>query len=212
MPEAGRVVTGAAKGGRLLAPGAGTRPMSDRVKQALFATLEAELGGWDGPFLDLFAGSGSGGIEALSRGAPSAVFVERDVKAARVIQENLRRLALHHGDVRVVRADVERFLERQADQEGGPFAAALADPPYGDASLASALTRLGDPDRAWLVDGAIVVAKHFWRDRLPAASGSLRLLRERRFGETQLTFYRATTELVPAGAVGDASTSPEADQ
>jgi len=79
MPDAGRVIAGSARGLRLLAPGEGTRPLADRVKQTLFAVLEAgSLGPWPVAFLDLFAGSGAGGIEALSRGAPRATFVERD--------------------------------------------------------------------------------------------------------------------------------------
>ena len=86
MPDAGRVITGSAKGVVLRGPGEGTRALSDRVKQALFATLESELDdAWPVPLLDLFAGSGAVGIEALSRGAPRVVFVERSSDAARVI-------------------------------------------------------------------------------------------------------------------------------
>ncbi len=118
MADAGRVISGRAAGLRLAAPGEGTRPFGDRVKQALFGTLEADpdepLGG---PFLDLFAGSGAAGIEALSRGAPTAVFVERDAGAARVIADNLRRTALEGG--RVVRADVLRFLDGDAGRRRG---------------------------------------------------------------------------------------------
>ena len=95
MADAGRVIAGSAKGVRLTAPGPGTRPLADRVKQTLFGILEPELEG--AAVLDLFAGSGAGGIEALSRGAASAVFVERDAGAVRVIAENLRRI-LKAGD------------------------------------------------------------------------------------------------------------------
>src|SRR5215471_15625732 len=100
MADAGRVIAGAAKGTRLRAPGPGTRPLADRVKQTLFAVLEPELDG--AVVLDLFAGSGAGGIEALSRGADRAVFVEKDAGAARVVAENLRRANL------ASRADVVR--------------------------------------------------------------------------------------------------------
>ncbi len=100
MSDAGRVITGTAKGTRLASPGVGTRPLSDRVKQALFGSLEAELAdAWPGPFLDLFAGSGAAGIEALSRGAPRALFVERDAGAGRVIEENLRRARIGGGEI-----------------------------------------------------------------------------------------------------------------
>jgi 16S rRNA (guanine966-N2)-methyltransferase len=197
MPDAGRVITGTAKGVVLRGPGEGTRALSDRVKQALFATLESELDGvWPVPLLDLFAGSGAVGIEALSRGAPRVVFVERSADAARVIAENLRRARLGGGAI--VRGDAVRFLEHGrgagAEAEGGPaatFGVAVVDPPYGaTAALEAALLQLGDPARGWLRDDAVVVAKHFWRDAPPEQAGDLRRHRVRRFGETALTFYR----------------------
>src|SRR3954454_19597941 len=89
MSDAGRVVCGTARGLRLESPAGGTRPLTDRVKESLFAALEAS-GALQGPFLDLFAGSGAAGIEALSRGAPSATFVEHDGKACVTIGNNLR--------------------------------------------------------------------------------------------------------------------------
>lgn len=189
MADAGRVVSGAAKGVRLQAPGKGTRPLSDRVKQALFGTLESEgVLGADDAFLDLFAGSGAAGIEALSRGADRAVFVEQDPSTCAVIEANLRRAGLRRGTV--VRADVLRFLETDPHACGGPFSACVADPPYAQPLLAPTLDWLGDARRGWLTDGAIVVTKHFWRESPPPAAGELVAYRERRFGETMLTFYR----------------------
>lgn len=163
--------------------------MSDRVKQALFGTLESDgvLTESDA-FLDLFAGSGAAGIEALSRGAGRAVFVEKDRGASSTIAANLRRTAVPGGTV--VRADVLRFLEMDAAAAGGPFSACLADPPYAQPLVAPVLDRLGDTQRGWLTEGAIVVAKHFWRDPPPEKAGDLVAYRERRFGETMLTFYR----------------------
>lgn len=208
MADAGRVITGMAKGVRLLAPGEGTRPLSDKVKQALFASLESELGAsWPTPFLDLFAGSGAGGIEALSRGAALAVFVERDARTAGVIEENLRRAGLgtpateqgpEAGIGRVVRSDAVRFLDGDPAALGAPFGAALLDPPYGDAAMLPALERLADAERGWLTAEAVVVTKHFWRDLMAPSVGNLRRLRDRRFGETVLTFYRRRIE-GPAG-------------
>jgi 16S rRNA (guanine966-N2)-methyltransferase len=196
MPDAGRVITGVAKGVTLRGPGDGTRALSDRVKQALFATLESELDDlWPATLLDLFAGSGAVGIEALSRGAPRVVFVERSPQAARVIAENLRRARLEGGEI--VRGDALRYLERgsQAGAAGSgpahPFGAAVIDPPYADtAALVASLVQLGDPARGWLRDDAVVVAKHFWRDAPPERLGDLRRDRVRRFGETALSFYR----------------------
>ncbi|MEO7117954.1 MAG: RsmD family RNA methyltransferase [Candidatus Limnocylindrales bacterium] len=190
MPDAGRVITGSAKGIRLSAPGPGTRPLSDRVKQTLFASLEAADGDVLAyPFLDLFAGSGAAGIEALSRGAPGALFVERDLGAARIITENLRRTRLDGGTV--LRRDALTALAEGASATGGPFGAALVDPPYAETeTLRAALERLGDPSLGWLAADAIVVAKHFWRDDRPERLGDLVLERRRRFGETALSYYR----------------------
>jgi 16S rRNA (guanine966-N2)-methyltransferase len=188
MADAGRVIAGSAKGIRLAAPGEGTRPLTDRVKQTLFGILEPDLDG--AHVLDLFAGSGAAGIEALSRGAAAATFVERDPKAAGVIEANLRRTDLT-GAATVVRATAERFLARPA---GGPFDLVFLDPPYDDrAALLAALERLGASD-APLTEDARVVAKHFWRDAPPATAGLLASERERRFGETALTFYRRVAE------------------
>lgn len=196
MPDAGRVITGTAKGVILRGPGEGTRALSDRVKQALFATLESELQDvWPVPVLDLFAGSGAVGIEALSRGAPHVVFVERSPDAARVIGENLRRARLDGGEI--VRGDALRYLERglgaaaATPRSDTAFGIAVIDPPYADtAALEAALVQLGDPSRGWLRDDAVVVAKHFWRDAPPERVGDLRRDRVRRFGETALSFYR----------------------
>ncbi len=186
-------MTGSAKGVRLLAPGPGTRPLSDRVKQALFGTLEVALApAWPVSFLDLYAGSGSGGIEALSRGAPRAVFVERDPGAARVIAENLRRAGLSEGHL--VRRDVSTTLAEGAAALDGPFAAVLVDPPYSERKvLVATLEQLGDPQLGWIDADAIVVAKHPWRDDPPERAGQLILHRRRRFGETGLAYYRPDT-------------------
>jgi 16S rRNA (guanine966-N2)-methyltransferase len=184
VADAGRVVAGTARGIRLAAAGPGTRALGDRVKETLFAILEPDLPG--AAFLDLFAGSGAAGIEALSRGAERAVFVERDAKAVGTIAANLRSTHLEDR-AEVIRADVGRFL---AAPSGGPFAIVVVDPPYAEVEvLVRTLERLGGRE-APLVDGARVVAKHFWRATPPAGIGLLASERERRFGETALTFYR----------------------
>jgi 16S rRNA (guanine966-N2)-methyltransferase len=192
VPEAGRVIAGVAAGRRLAAPGAGTRPLADRVKQTLFAILEPDLPGT--LVLDLFAGSGAAGIEALSRGAAGAVFVERDPGAIRTIEQNLRSSGLAGPGVVVVRSDVVAWLSSQAAAAAGPFDVVVVDPPYADAAaLRAVLELLGGPG-APLHPGARVVAKHFWRDRPPSRVGLLASDRERRFGETALSFYRRVAE------------------
>ena len=199
MSDAGRVIAGSARGTRLLAPGPGTRPIGDRVKQTLFAILEPDLPG--AAVLDLFAGSGAGGIEALSRGAARAVFVERDAAAARVIAENLVRARLAERGT-VTRADALTYMADRAVADG-PFDVVLVDPPYAEPHLLeAALIRLGagvsattgasgtGPSAPLLRPEAWVVAKHFWRTPPPPAVGLLASVRTRRFGETVLTFYR----------------------
>lgn len=193
MSEAGRVIAGTARGTRLLAPGEGTRPMGDRVKQTLFAILEPNLPG--AVVLDLFAGSGAGGIEALSRGASRAVFVERDQTAIRSIGENLARARVADRGM-VHKADAIAYLRDRAAAEG-PFGVVLVDPPYAEPALMeAALARLGDRDAgsSCLTRDAVVVAKHFWRTPPPESIGLLGSVRSRRFGETALTFYRRAVE------------------
>lgn len=188
MPDAGRVVTGSAKGLRLDAPGEGTRPLADKLKQGLFASLEAEgVLSEEGAFLDLFAGSGAAGIEALSRGLRRAVFVESDRRACRVIEGNLRRAGLAGGTV--VRADVLRFLRSDAGAAGAPFDACLVDPPYAQPLLGPALELLADSSRGWLGQRSRVVAKHHWRSPPDERLAGLCLARRRRYGDSALSFY-----------------------
>src|SRR6185503_12158652 len=187
---AGRVVAGVARGRRLAAPGAGTRPLGDRVKQSLFAILEPDVRGR--PFLDLFAGSGAGGIEALSRGAGEAVFVDDHVGPVQAIERNLRTTSLLGPSARLVRADAIGWLATEAAR--GAFAAALVDPPYDRPELLArtleAIAAAG-PDGVLAADG-VVVAKHSRRSEPGARFGLLRSARELRVGDTSLTFYRWT--------------------
>jgi 16S rRNA (guanine966-N2)-methyltransferase len=190
VADAGRVIAGTARSIRLDAPGPGTRPLADRVKQTLFAILEPDLR--DARFLDLFAGSGAAGIEALSRGAANATFVERDAGAIRAIRANLERTGFGGDDrATVIRADVLGWL-RDADRAArAPYDLVLIDPPYDDsATLAAALEAVS----AVLAPRARVIAKHFWRTTLPPLVGLLASERERRFGDTALTFYRPTED------------------
>jgi 16S rRNA (guanine966-N2)-methyltransferase len=192
MADAGRVIAGTARGLRLQAPGGATRPLGDRVKQTLFAILEPDLRG--AAVLDLFAGSGAAGIEAASRGAAAVTFVDRDATAVETIRANLARTRLDGPTMRVIRAGATSWLANPSP-DGGPFDVVIADPPYDEpALLVRTLERLGDPAPGLLTGAAIVVAKHFWRDRPPAQVGLLASIDERRFGETALTFYRRTDE------------------
>jgi 16S rRNA (guanine(966)-N(2))-methyltransferase RsmD len=186
---AGRVIAGTARGVRLVAPANGVRPLGDRVKQTLFAILEAELSGT--AFLDLFAGSGAAGIEALSRGAARATFVERNAAALAAIDRNLAATRLAGPAAEVVRGEAVAWLQRSA-AASGPFGVIVADPPYEEPGLLAdslATISAAGPDGI-LAAGGVVVSKHFWRTGPPASIGLLASVRERRFGETGLTFQR----------------------
>jgi 16S rRNA (guanine966-N2)-methyltransferase len=188
VADAGRVIAGSARGIRLRAPGPGTRPFGDRVKQTLFAILEPDLPG--ARVLDLFAGSGAGGIEALSRGAAAAVFVERDSTAVKIIESNLRATGLAGGPrAMIIPFDVAAFIGRQGD-EHVPFDIVLLDPPYAETELRDRVLGWLGGRGAPVAPAARVVVKHFWREQPPAQVGLLASERSRRFGETALTFYR----------------------
>lgn len=189
--SAGRVIAGTARGRLLVSAGEGTRPLGDRVKQTLFAILEPTIRGR--AFLDLFAGSGAAGIEALSRGAEHAVFVERDAGAIEAIERNLAAAGFAAPRAVVVRSQVGTWFNSlsRGPAPVGPFAAILIDPPYDLPELVQAALEsiaAAGPGGILEPDG-VVVAKHFWKTP-PAEVGLLRSARERRFGETGLTFLR----------------------
>jgi len=189
---AGRVIAGSARGIRLQAPPGEARPLGDRLKEALFASLEPELRGR--AFLDLFAGSGAGAIEALSRGAARAVLVDRDAKAVAVIGANLGAARVQELAV-VRRADAIDWLRTTAALEG-PFDVILVDPPYDAPQLlTSALETIAAAGPGAILSGAgVVVAKHGRRSAPDARIGLLASVRERRFGESTLTFLRWEAE------------------
>ena len=165
----------------LAAPrGSATRPITDRVKETLFAILGDRVP--EARVLDLYAGSGAIGIEALSRGAPSVDFVERDRAALAALRENLERTRLTEG-ARVHDADVERYLAVTAASDG-PWDIVTLDPPYEVRAMVAPLRAL----LPHLAPGASVVLKHFWRTE-PAELDGLTVVRQRRFGETMLTFW-----------------------
>ena len=173
-----RVIAGAARGVPLAVPrGRATRPITDRVKETLFAILGDRVPG--ARVLDLYAGSGAIGIEALSRGAASADFVERGRPSVDAIRANLDATRLADG-ARVHAVPVERFL---AEAPGGPWDLVVLDPPYEERAIVAPLRALA----THLAPGATVVVKAFWRTEVPAVD-RLVPIRQRRFGETMLTF------------------------
>lgn len=191
-PGAGRVIAGSARGIRLVAPAATARPLGDRLKEALFAILEPDLKGR--AFLDLFAGSGAGGIEALSRGAARAVFVDRSAEAFAATTRNLQASHLAASGS-IVRGDALAWL-RGAGRAAGPFHVILVDPPYDEPALVGAALEAiaaAGPDGLLAARG-VVVAKHGRREPPASRIGLLASVRERRFGESGLTFLRWQAE------------------
>jgi 16S rRNA (guanine966-N2)-methyltransferase len=177
-----RVIAGTAGGLSLVAPrGEGTRPITDRVKETLFGILGDRVPG--ARVLDLYAGSGAVGIEALSRGAERATFVERGRDALAALRTNLERTGLSDR-ASVVSADVERYV---ATADGGPWDIVVLDPPYAERAIVTPLRDL----LRHLAPGATVVLKHHWRSGVPDVA-DLSTRRQRRFGETMLTFMEAT--------------------
>jgi 16S rRNA (guanine(966)-N(2))-methyltransferase RsmD len=177
-----RVIAGTARGRHLVAPrGTATRPISDRVKETLFAILGDRV--LDARVLDLYAGSGAVGIEALSRGAAHADFVELDRSALAAIRENLERAGVGESGS-VHGRDVLLYLGAPGEDR---FDLAILDPPYAERAILAPLERLVGR----LAPGAMVVIKHHWRTSVPTPRG-LTNWRQRRFGETTLTFLVAT--------------------
>ena len=183
-----RIVSGRLGGRRIATPpGTGTRPTSDRVREALYSRLE-HLGVIAGArVLDLYAGSGALGLEALSRGAQAAVLVESDRVAAGVARANARELGLDLVEVRA--EDVERFLLSGPSCE--PFGLVLLDPPYDIAedTLADVLALLVHHD--WLAPEALVVVERSARSPEPRWPAELSAAGERRYGDTKMWFADA---------------------
>lgn len=181
-----RIISGTAKGQRLKVPRRGSiRPTSDLVRGAIFDIL-ASIDIAEASVLDLYAGSGAMGIEALSRGARHADFVERNRSCCAVIRENLRRTKLEDRG-RVYCLEVAKALRILK----GTYDIVFADPPYGDPGLGSLMERLGS---SHLLEDGIVVVEHSRRSPLADSYGSLEIMRQRRHGDTCMSFYQTGRE------------------
>ncbi|MCW2711803.1 MAG: putative methyltransferase [Marmoricola sp.] len=183
-----RIIGGSAGGRRLRTPpGEATRPTSDRVREALFSALEADLGSLAGlRVLDLYAGSGAVGLEAMSRGAGVVTSVESDRRTARLVQHNASTLGFHK--VEVLAQSVSRVL---GQHPRAPYDVVFADPPYPleneevEATLALLVSH------EWLAVGSVVVVERSARSVEPAWPQGLVRERERQYGETVLWYVRA---------------------
>ncbi|HSW10791.1 MAG TPA: 16S rRNA (guanine(966)-N(2))-methyltransferase RsmD [Bacillota bacterium] len=190
--ETMRVIAGQARGTRLRTlRGRRTRPTSDRVRESLFNILGTHV--QDAEMLDLFAGSGSVGVEALSRGARHVVFVEKDPGAAQIIRQNL----LHtrqapRAEVRVQHALV---AARQLARQGQRFSLIFLDPPYDRDWPALTLRVLAET--GILSAGGIIVVEHGRRETVPAQVEDIELTRQNTYGDSALSFYQLGRPIEP---------------
>jgi 16S rRNA (guanine966-N2)-methyltransferase len=178
-----RIIAGAFKGRRLAPVKGQIRPTAAKVREAVFSILGPSVGG--ARVLDLFAGTGALGIEALSRGAAAAVFVEDHPESLKVLRRNLADLGLADRTT-VWGLPVTAALKQMAGR-GEPFGLAFLDPPYGGGAAVAALTALAE--LSLLAPGARVVVEQSRRESLPETCGALTRLTVRRYGDTQVAFY-----------------------
>jgi 16S rRNA (guanine(966)-N(2))-methyltransferase RsmD len=179
-----RVITGKAKGHKLKAPkGMGTRPMLDRVKESLFSVLEG-YGPIRGRVLDLYAGTGSLGIECLSRGATWADFVEQNANVCTIIADNLKHTRFDDR-ARVHRMPVERYL--QAFRGPETYDIIVMDPPYADPHIEQTITTIGE--LAIGTSGGLLIVGHSPRVTLAETYSSLIRLKFRRLGDSCFSIY-----------------------
>jgi 16S rRNA (guanine966-N2)-methyltransferase len=185
-----RVTAGAERGRRLRAPrGATTRPTGAKVREAIFNIL--------GPLsphlvLDLYAGTGALGIEALSRGARRATFVERDARALAALHRNLREFDLL-ARARVLDSSVAVALQRLSDEKTEKFSWVFVDPPYAAGEVEPVLALLSGGQL--LDNGAVIVVEHGRHHLPPERAGALVMVDHRFYGDTGLSFYRCQREL-----------------
>ena len=182
-----RIVAGEFRGRQIVAPtGRETRPTTDRVRESLFNKLEHSEAGIKGRrVLDLFAGSGALGLEALSRGARFALFVDTDAKARGAIRENIEALSLT-GRTRLFRRDAYDLGPKPANV-GDPFDLVFMDPPYADDDLDSVVNAL--LTGGWVSKDAHVVIER-GSDQAPISTDDAQLLDQRRYGDCHLFFYQ----------------------
>ncbi len=177
-----RVISGKVRGVTLKTPdGLVTRPTSDRVKEALFSIIQFDLPG--ARVLDLFGGTGQLGIEALSRGAKNAVFVDAGEAACKLIRENLKRTKLEQ-EAQIVRSDYLAYLQRCRER----FDIIFLDPPYAEVFLENALKKITEIDI--LQSGGIIVAERPTDKPLELVFAGFSRSRDYKYGNTLLTLYR----------------------
>ena len=179
-----RVITGSARGRKLITlEGDDVRPTTDIVKEALFSIIQFEVEGRK--VLDLFGGSGQLAIEALSRGADSAVIVDMSRKSVEVIRQNLEHTGFSKKAV-VVQSDALSFLSRRTEK----YDLAIIDPPYSKGLVEAALEKVHEV----MNEGGVIICEAPFKDELPEYAGTFKLQKKYRYGKTGLFLYRFSQE------------------
>jgi 16S rRNA (guanine(966)-N(2))-methyltransferase RsmD len=185
-----RIIAGKYRGRRLKSPPSlETRPTSDRLRETLFNILAPRIKG--ARVLDLCAGSGAVGIEALSRGAAHAMFVDQSRPMCALIETNLAALDLDEDDFEVVVAEAMEFLRRRVKRGSDLFDIIFFDPPYA-ADYEVVLDYFGEHAERLLAEDGLVIVEHYRKNNLKAEFGGLNLYRVIKQGDSCLSFYEAT--------------------
>ena len=182
-----RIIAGKYRGRQLKSPpSAQTRPTSDRLRETLFNVLAPRIEG--ARFLDLCAGTGAVGIEALSRGAEHVTFVDKSRRMCGLIEANTSALGIDEQELEIVNADASDYLRRHAKKEREPFDILFFDPPYS--SDYSLVNLISDTGGQLLTDDGVVIVEHFKKTDLPEAFGSLKRYRTLKQGDSVLSFFK----------------------
>ena len=187
-----RIIGGKYRGRTLKSPPSlQTRPTSDRLRETLFNILAPRIKG--ARFLDLCAGSGAVGIEALSRGAAHVTFVDRSRNMYALIETNLKSLDVSDDEIEVVSREALEFLERHAKKEAVPCDIIFFDPPYS-MDYEAVLDYVGEQATRMLAEGGVVVVEHHRKNDLKEEVGSLQRYRMLKQGDSCLSFYQIDTQ------------------
>ncbi len=175
-----RVITGSARGRKLLTlEGVDVRPTTDRTKEAMFSSIQFDIEG--AKVLDLFAGSGQLGIEALSRGAASAVFIDKNRQAIEIVKKNLQSTSLAKQAV-VLNTDADTYVTTTKEK----FSFVFMDPPYAKGFLQKMLPLV----EGVVTEGGAIICEHPYGEELPEELSSMKIYRSYRYGKTAVTVYR----------------------
>ena len=181
-----RVIAGTQKGRRLKAPtGNRLRPTSDRVREALFSILTGRIP--DSKVLDLCCGTGTVGLEAISRGAAEVVFVDHHQDSLLVLRENLKRCG-NPPEATVLESDAWKIAREPQFLHYAPFDIIFVDPPYQHQRMEQLLCAVGT--KQIITQDGMMIVEHFWKTSLPAEVGCLQQIRQARYGDTVLTFFQ----------------------